>query len=291
MNLLISFSGGETSAYMTLWCLENISRRYDRVIVVFANTGQENEETLEFVDRFDKTFGIGVVWLESKVVHGSRTGTGYKITDFENADRDGALFEDMIKKYGIPNKSYPHCTRELKLAPINAYCKAINLDEYKTAVGIRVDEIDRMSASAKKNGLIYPLVSMKPMTKPMINQWWEAQDFRLNLKGYQGNCKWCWKKSLRKHLTLINENPSAYDFPERMEKEHGLSGHNVDGTKRVFFRENRTTKDLRDMAEKHFTKADDDAAVYPDPNLFGHNLDLAGGCSESCEIDFDEDAV
>ena len=43
-KLLISFSGGETSAYMTYQFLKN--NDYDEVVVIFANTGQENEESM-----------------------------------------------------------------------------------------------------------------------------------------------------------------------------------------------------------------------------------------------------
>jgi hypothetical protein len=32
--------------------------------VVFANTGQEREETLEFVKQCDDHFGFGTVWIE-----------------------------------------------------------------------------------------------------------------------------------------------------------------------------------------------------------------------------------
>jgi hypothetical protein len=62
-------------------------------------------------------------------------------------------------------------------------------------------------------------VSEKPMTKPMINFWWDKQDFRLKLKGYEGNCKWCWKKSTNKLLTICIENPEYFDFPKRMEEK------------------------------------------------------------------------
>lgn len=42
-NLVISFSGGETSAYMTHLLLSKYRVWYREVVVVFANTGQEME--------------------------------------------------------------------------------------------------------------------------------------------------------------------------------------------------------------------------------------------------------
>ena len=63
-KLRISFSGGRTSAYMTKWMIENLKDKYE-MIVCFANTGKEREETLEFVDKCDKKFGFNVVWIES----------------------------------------------------------------------------------------------------------------------------------------------------------------------------------------------------------------------------------
>jgi hypothetical protein len=75
---------------------------------------------------------------------------------------------EMIKKYGIPNQAFPHCTRETKQVPINKFAKDyFNGEPYWTA---------------------------QPITKQKINFWWKQQDFRLELKGYQGNCVTCWKK-------------------------------------------------------------------------------------------------
>lgn len=284
-RLFISFSGGETSAYMTLWCMQHLKDQYDEMVVMFANTGQENEQTLEFVDKFSKHFSIPVVWVEAEVVHEKGKGTLHRVVDFESADRDGRCFEEVIKKYGIPNQAYPHCTRELKLQPMTSYLRSIGWKKgtYDVAIGIRADEMDRISASRKENNIIYPLVEYKEMTKPDINTFWNNQPFRLNLKGYQGNCKWCWKKSFRKHFTMMEETPEIYDFPMRMEEKYGLAGSNKNGVERVFFRKHTSTKDLialKDITEwKH---AEDDSVVYND------YLDATAGCSDSCEIDFDD---
>ena len=285
-RLFISFSGGETSAFMAQWLLANRAYEYDEIVTLFANTGQENEETLRFVQQCDEAFGLNVVWVEA-AVNARGKGTGHHVVDFGTASRAGEPFEAVIEKYGIPNQAYPHCTRELKLAPMLSYIASLGWKpgSYDTAIGIRADEVDRIAADAKAKRLIYPLVADVEMTKPRVNAWWQQQSFRLQLKGYEGNCKWCWKKSLRKHLTLLNEHPEWYDFPERMEKRHGLSGHNIDGTKRVFFRQGMDTKALREIAKGGgFTPASDDAQEYEDQLSF--ELDASNGCSESCEVEF-----
>ena len=126
-KLLISFSGGQTSAYMANKLIEEYSGKYE-MVSVFANTGCEHEKTLEFVREASLAFGIKTVWIEA-VINEGRSGTGYKVVDFESASRDGEPFKAMCAKYGLPNQSYPHCTRELKLQPIDAYLKSIPSDE------------------------------------------------------------------------------------------------------------------------------------------------------------------
>lgn len=297
-RLFISFSGGETSAYMTQLIMNSDYRsRYDEVVIVFANTGQENEQTLDFVERCDKYFGWQVHWVEAVVYPGRKSPGGRKVS-FETASREGEPFEQAIKKYGIPNSKFKDCTRNLKLNPMISYLRGAGWKpgSYDTAIGIRVDEIDRVSSSQKDRRIVYPLIQWRPTTKPQINEFWRKMPFRLQLAGYQGNCKWCWKKSMRKHFQLIDENPAQFDFPRRMEREYGLIGPEFhkksmdrplrDGYSRTFFRGNLSVDDLfrlRDEKGSAFVPPSDDAQV------FDATLDLGGGCEESCEVFADED--
>ena len=276
-NLLVSFSGGETSAFMAQW-LKNHYREfgYENIVFVFANTGLENEQTLEFVERCDAKFGLKLHWVEALVFQGERKGTGYTLTDFEHAKRKGEPFEAIIQKYGIPNQATPHCTRELKQAPIKSFAKVwFNGEDYHTAIGIRIDEADRMNARAKEMGFIYPLISRKmiPTNKPMVNLFWRSMPFRLELKGYQGNCKTYWKKADRKLYQIAKENPSAFDFMNEMEMKYPIDpmGHN-----KVFFRNNRSAKQIIEEAKNWNGKIRNDADEYT------YQLDLLGG--ESCEV-------
>jgi len=276
-NLLVSFSGGETSGFMAQWLKNNYRELgYQNIVFVFANTGLENEQTLEFVERCDTKFELKLHWVEALVYQEERKGTGYTITNFEYAKRKGEPFESIIKKYGIPNPATPHCTRELKQKPIKAFAKVwFGGQPYHTAIGIRRDEIDRMNANAKEMGFIYPLINSKmiPMTKPMINLYWKSMPFRLELKGYQGNCTTCWKKSDKKLFQIAKENPSAFDFMNEMELKYPIDplGHN-----KTFFRYNRSAKQILEQSKNWNKKVLNDADVY------NYQLDLLGG--ESCEV-------
>ena len=238
-NLLVSFSGGETSAFMAQW-LNNHYREYgyENIVFVYANTGQENEQTLEFAHRCDKYFGLNLHWVEAEVNGLAGEGTKHCRTNFKDASRNGEPFEDVIKKYGIPNQAFPMCTRELKQNPIKSFAKNyFNGEKYHIAIGIRIDEIDRISANAKKMGFIYPLINkdMLPTNKPMVNFYWNAMPFRLELKGYQGNCITCWKKSDKKLYQIAKENPKSFEFMDRMEREYPRVGAEFRKEARIYY--------------------------------------------------------
>jgi len=290
-NLLVSFSGGETSAFMAQWLNNHYEEYgYENIVFVFANTGLENEETLEFVERCDNHFGLNVQWIEANVIHEYKKGTTFYRTDFDNASRNGEPFEQMISKYGIPNQANPQCTRELKGAPISAFGKQwFNDEKYHTAIGIRQDEADRMNAKAKQMGFIYPLINRKMIasTKPMINFYWRSMPFRLELKGYQGNCATCWKKSDKKLYQIAKENSKAFDFMNRMEQKYGnfFPPQRIDKWQNegketpkdiTFFRNNRSAKQILEEAKNW------NGVIKNDANQYNYQLDLLGG--DSCEV-------
>lgn len=290
-NLLVSFSGGETSAFMAQWLKKHYRKLgYESIVFVFANTGLENEETLEFVDRCDKYFDLNLVWIEAKVIHEYKKGTKYNITNFKNASRNSEPFEQFISKYGIPNQANPQCTAELKGTPISAFGKDyFKGKKYDTAIGIRMDEADRMNPNAKQKGFIYPLINrnMIPSSKPIINIYWRSMPFRLNLKGYQGNCKTCWKKADKKLYQIAKETPEHFEFMDRMEEKYGnffppqriekfLREGKVVPTNITFFRNNRSAKQILEESKSWNGKIKDDSDEYT------YQLDLLGG--DSCEV-------
>jgi len=279
--LFVNFSGGKTSAYMTKMLKDNYNDEYN-IIVVFANTGQEHDKTLDFVKRCDEEFGFNTTWIEAVVDPEKGEGTKHKIVHYKTAARIGeekGPFYDVIAKYGIPNMAARNvCNRDLKLQPIRAFRRMFK--DWKlayTAIGIRVDEPKRIASKKdsifSSENIVYPLADWFPTDKQDVNDFWEEQSFNLEIEEYEGNCVWCWKKSLRKHLTIIKENPQFFDFTREMERNHPRTNVREDAPDRVFFREHRSTEDLF-LLSKTFIKDIPRKLNYLDEN---------SGCSESCE--------
>ena len=288
-KLCVSFSGGETSGYMAQYLKKHKQDEYE-MIFIFANTGQENEETLKFVDQCDKAFNLNLIWLEAKINQELGKGTRWNVVNYQTASRNGEPFESGIKKFGLPNMNNPWCTRDLKLETIHSYIK-LHLDwkDYWTAIGIRSDEIDRVSTNRIKNKLYYPLVEDIPMSKPKVNFWWSQQDFRLNLKGYEGNCKWCWKKSDNKLMTIAIERPEYFDFARKVEKlyeDFVPESKSKSMSKPVrMFRKNKSVEDIFKNSKQKNKKQKDDSDIYNwQISIFDKDVDQINGCSESCEI-------
>ena len=271
-NILVSFSGGKTSGYMSQMMKEWFGHKCN-LLFVFANTGKEREETLEFVQKCDELFELNLVWVEADVLEYGQ-GTKHNRVLFHTASRNGEPFEAMIQKLGIPNKSYPHCTRELKIAPIHSFAREyFGTTDYKTAIGIRADEFDRMT---QEKGRIYPLVKAG-ITKQVVNEFWDRMPFNLELEPHQGNCDACWKKSDKKLVQLAHEDPTTFIWWAEMEAKYGsfvTEGQKNRPTDKpiTFFREHKSAWDILKLASKRGVV----------PTLFD---DMPNGdCSESCEI-------
>lgn len=270
--LVASFSGGRTSGYMTKLLIDRYGETH-QVIVTFANTGMEDPRTLDFVHNCDAHFGFNTVWLEAVVHPGEKKACTHRVVDYKSADRHGRVFEEVIKKYGIPNVAFPYCTRELKLNPMRSYLRSIGVNPLKaaTAVGIRADERRRVSKSEGMAHVVYPLVDEWPCDKQDVLDWWEDQAFDLGIEEFEGNCKGCFKKSYAKHFQQIDRDPYVYDWHRRMEVKYRSVGPQVGD--RLFFRGNLSVAKLFDLREEHLDLRTPPVDIYAN-----------GGCSESCEV-------
>jgi hypothetical protein len=290
-RLLISFSGGRTSAYMLWWLLNCWEERHNwEIVVVFANTGLEASETLRFVHECAIYWNIEVIWVEAKCLNDngipfSEKGwsVSHQVVNYFTAARaqektDGTWtwtpFEEMISILGIPSSNTPFCSDQLKRKAIESYLESIGWDDYYKAIGIRVDEVDRINEKFRELKIKYPLIKENPTTKQQVVMWWRKQPFDLMVHEDEGNCIGCWKKDMDRLCRIAKRNEKAFRWWQYMTDKYGHLNPRETDLKPPFnfYRGNLSPKDIIKMAK-----------WKPDQlKLFAEDKKL-NGCEESCE--------
>jgi 3'-phosphoadenosine 5'-phosphosulfate sulfotransferase (PAPS reductase)/FAD synthetase len=210
----ISFSGGRTSAYMLWRVLQSNGGLPDEAIVCFANTGKEDEKTLEFVRDCSVNWSVPITWLEY------RHGAEFVEVSFLNASRNGEPFDAVIKQRepSLPNGRSRYCSSELKTRTMHRYLRFIGWKEWDAFVGIRADEPRRVAKFRANN---HPEGGHESVHLPLaicgvssfdVADFWRKQTFDLGLpningKTMHGNCDLCYLKPASQVLSLITENP------------------------------------------------------------------------------------
>lgn len=248
---VISFSGGRTSAYMLWRVLEANQGLPEEAIVCFANTGKEEEATLEFVRDCEQNWGVEIHWLEYR--YAEKTKDRWRRVTFETASRNGEPFFELIDQNGslyLPNPVARICTAKLKIRVIHAYLKHLGWEHNENMdwVGIRADEMRRAAKIGRERT---PLVTAG-VTKEDVGKFWAAQSFDLKLPNMNGvtmhgNCDLCFLKPTHQIISLIKEKPSRADWWIKMEK-HAQSSNKTFGDGARFRKDRPSYEDLKKFA-------------------------------------------
>ena len=282
-NIVCTVSAGYSSMMMAIkmkdWYPE------DNIIYVFANTEMEDQRSLDFLKECSDYYGLDIVYLVANINKKGK-GATYRVVQWQDLKTEGVLFEQGIKKYGIPSVINKWCNRDMKTVPMTKYSDDIfGKKNWCVSLGIRIDEIDRVSDSYKDNNIFYPLIDNKIDSRAR-NKFWSEQPIKLKLKAYEGNCTLCFEKSNRKKMTIISEYPEKAIWWDEMEKKYStipIDGKDVynsfaENGGAFFGRKNTSIQELVKLMDKPFSKATDEYLYEND--LF----DQEGDCGVSCKI-------
>jgi 3'-phosphoadenosine 5'-phosphosulfate sulfotransferase (PAPS reductase)/FAD synthetase len=222
---LISFSGGRTSAFMLHQIIQAHGGKLpDDVVVVFANTGKEREETLRFVHECETRWSVRVHWIEW---HSRKPW--FEEVGYNSASRNGEPFDRLIKSKGkrLPNSHQRSCTELLKVKAIFGFARSIGWPEktYKEVLGLRRDEPMRLLRMGGQNvelgrKCVAPL-DKAMVTKADVMAFWRAQEFDLGLQPWEGNCDLCFLKGRAIRRRIIRDNPDAAQWWHQRELNAG----------------------------------------------------------------------
>jgi 3'-phosphoadenosine 5'-phosphosulfate sulfotransferase (PAPS reductase)/FAD synthetase len=220
MKRVINFSGGKTSAYMTI--LEYTSGD----IVLFADTGREHPLTYKFIDDFERNENIPVTRVSFPGMF------------------DGFLQKRNYKR--LPNRMMRTCTEELKVKTCKRFLKAQGILRYENLIGFRADEQRRVLSHKekfKKVKTLFPL-NQRGITKEMVNEYWSKKSYNLDIPHILGNCDLCFMKGKDAIITILSQYPELADKWIKDEEESAKQfGHTyLPGT---------TIKALRGIAQSN----------------------------------------
>lgn len=210
----ISFSGGRTSAYMLRRILDAHGGRLPPAVVpIFANTGRERAETLDFIQECSERWGVRVRWVEWQP-----EAPRWREVDYATASRDGEPFAQLIawKRY-LPNPIQRICTQHLKIETMKRFIvEQLGFEEWTMVVGIRHDEPRRWRILGEdsrnaREFKVGPLVEAK-VDLPEVMRFWAESPFDLQLQPDEGNCDLCFLKGKRKLVPLIAKRPHSADW-------------------------------------------------------------------------------
>jgi 3'-phosphoadenosine 5'-phosphosulfate sulfotransferase (PAPS reductase)/FAD synthetase len=265
---VISFSGGRTSGYMLWRILQENNGIPEGSIVIFANTGKEEEETLKFVKSCQDNWNVEIHWIEYQ--YAEKPVDRWKRVTYETASRNGEPFFQLIDKNGspyLPNPVARICTAKLKIRAIHAYLKSMGWkhNENMDWVGIRADEQRR---AAKIDRERTPLVA-DGITKQDVGNFWKAQPFDLGLPNMNGvtmhgNCDLCFLKPTHQIISLIREKPERADWWIAMEN-HAQSSNKTYGDGAKFRKDRPSYAELKKFALSHddmFDKTEEAIACF-----------------------------
>jgi 3'-phosphoadenosine 5'-phosphosulfate sulfotransferase (PAPS reductase)/FAD synthetase len=236
----ISFSGGRTSAYMLWRVLQAHGGTLpDYVKVVFANTGKEMPQTLDFVRDCGEQWGVDIVWLELSgmtrtEIPGKRTKiiTDYKRVTHATASRNGEPFDILLDSMkAIPNAIQRSCTGYMKVRAVSRHMKSLGMGNAIQLVGIRGDEQRRAAKihgqrNGEPGGDRHCPLWLDGVTKEDVGNFWRNNNFDLNLPNNNGttdwgNCDLCHLKAQSKRMSIIRERPDLADWWLEAERKKG----------------------------------------------------------------------
>lgn len=227
MQRVINFSGGKTSAYMT------IHEYKEGDLVLFCDTGREHPKTYKFINDFEANENIPVIRLK-----------------YEGG------FERLIqKRKAIPNNFKRFCTIELKVKTARRYLRSLGLIRYENIIGFRADEplrVKRRKKMWKEVVDVFPLFD-KGIDKKAIDTYWSKKPYTLEIPPILGNCTLCFMKGKNAIMNIL----SAY--PELAEQWI----NDEESMKPYQYFENMSMRQMRDIAQNNLFKEKDLNNISP----------------------------
>jgi 3'-phosphoadenosine 5'-phosphosulfate sulfotransferase (PAPS reductase)/FAD synthetase len=208
----------------------------DDCVALFANTGREMPQTLDFVRDMELHWGVKIHWLE--YAGRDRLDTEklsyeyhYREVDHASASRNGEPYAQLIDDQGhLPNPVARWCSGQLKVRTMMRYLMDEGFPNPAAAfIGLRADEPRRamkIHNTIDERQEIYCPMYVAGHDRTDVSNFWKASSFDLDLPNNNGvtdwgNCDVCFLKGETKRLSILRERPQLADWWIEQEEKCG----------------------------------------------------------------------
>lgn len=235
---VFNFSGGKTSAYMT------IHNWQPNDLVIFCDTGREHPKTYKFINDFEAFENIPVIRLS-----------------YYDAEKPFDALLHKKKHKCLPNRVKRFCTDELKIKVCKRYLRTQGIRRFENFIGFRSDEPLRIKRRVQKFKNVidkFPLFE-NGIDKGTINDYWKHKPYTLEIPSILGNCTLCFMKGKNAIISILSLYPELADEWVADEKEAQkwgkFGGH-------TYFPD-VTIEQLRNIAQNNLFKDMDLSEITP----------------------------
>ena len=211
---ILSLSGGKDSTALAIFMRDKVPE----MEYVFCDTGEELEETYDYLERLQAYLGKEIKYLKS--------------------NRQG--FRDLLDARNgyLPSPQARWCTQYLKIVPFEQY---VGDDEVVSYVGIRADETYRKGyVSTKKNvHAVYPFIDAGIVKADVFRM---LEESGLGIPEYyewrsRSGCYFCFYQQRIEWVGLLEKHEDLFWKAEAMEKYDEATGERYTWNSRESLRE------------------------------------------------------
>ncbi len=199
---ILALSGGKDSSALAIY----MRGKVENMEYVFCDTGEELEETYEYLVRLESYLGKKIQYL--------KYSTGYG-------------FDEILKIKGgfLPSPQARWCTEYLKLKPYENY---LGNDLSISYVGIRADEPYRTGYISTKPNIkaVFPFVEKNICYEDVVCI---LKESGLGFPSYykwrsRSGCYFCFYQQKREWIGLLENHPDLFEKAKKYEKEDPVTG-------------------------------------------------------------------
>ena len=230
---MVTISGGRSSAMAARYIQTSEKYKDYEKLYVFANTGQERPETIQFLKDIVNFWGIDLNIVEGVYSDIMGVGVGYKLVDFGTLSMDSEPFTGAVMHYnkgvfdGLPFDQAPYCSRAMKADPCKKIADEVfGVNNYIKSIGFRKEDMPKritLTEAKVDKTRIFPLLTDFDVIigQKELNYFWAKQPFKLQIHGDLGNCELCWKKSDKVLIENIRKGAKTIEWWQTMEEKYG----------------------------------------------------------------------